>query len=216
MNEHLQQDREAEFFAGINPLFGRGNALLMRAVEAACAPAAYDPQAPVAPQPPASMRAAPIAAPLLSSPAYPAPLAPMSRDDRGVDEAWRLPSFASPPATQSLAASPAPLARVSDYDRGAAGRDACGLDGPASVAAAPRSSPAHSRRDLAARPITRRARREPASCSVKRPARRDLRPRIPRRRRPTRSPRPRNSPITRRARRKPASCLVKRPDRPSP
>jgi hypothetical protein len=90
------------------------------------------------------MRTAPITAAPLSSLAFPTPLAPMSDYDRGVDEAWRLPSFASPLATQSLAASPAPLASVSDYDRGAEGaRRLLASTGRASVAAPPRSSPAH-------------------------------------------------------------------------
>ena len=129
---------------GGRPLSNSADELLMRAVKAACAPGRYDPRAPVAPQRLASTRTAPIAAAPLSSLALPTPLAPMSDDDRSMDEAWRLPSFASPPATQSLAASPAPDAiaatsQLTDYEKGAA--EARKLLGK--TAGASRSSPAH-------------------------------------------------------------------------
>jgi hypothetical protein len=125
----------------------RGGADLEKVIRKACAPidspgrdAASSTQ-----RSPEPTSIAPIAAAPLPSLALPTPLAPISDYDRGVDEAWRLPSFASPPATQSLAASPAPLAPISDYDRGAEGaRRLRALTGAASVAAPPRSSPAHS------------------------------------------------------------------------
>jgi hypothetical protein len=135
----MNEDREGTPFSGLamnageglNPLFGHGNDLLMRAIKAACAPGPYDPKAAVALQPLASTRTATVAAAPLSSPAHPTPLA--------------LASFSSPPAAQPLAASPAPM---SDFDRdyalGAAyARRLLGLTGTAPIAASAQPLAAH-------------------------------------------------------------------------